>query len=101
MCFLTVPTAPRSLMLGDVTDTTVTLSWMPPDPPNGIITSYRVQYKRSDRSSYSSNDTMNTDLTYTVTGLTTNTEYDFRVRADTIVGRSEPSNVITTFVGKL
>ena len=49
MCFLTAPTAPRSLMLGDVTDTTMTLSWMPPDPPIGIITSYRVQYKRSDR----------------------------------------------------
>ena len=101
MCFLTAPTAPRSLMLEDVTDTTVTLSWMPPDPPNGIIKSYRVQYKRSDRSSYSSIDTMNTDLTYTVTGLTINTEYVFRVRADTLVGRSDPSNVVTALVGKL
>ena len=101
MCFLTAPTAPRSLMLEDVTDTTVTLSWMPPDPPNGIITSYRVQYKRSDRSSYSSIDTMNTDLTYTVTGLTINTEYVFRVRADTLVGRSDPFNVVTALVGKL
>ena len=101
MCFLTVPTPPRSLMIGQVTDTTVTLSWMPPDPPNGIITSYRVQYKRSDHSSYSSIDTMNTDLTYTVTGLTTNTEYDFRIRADTVVGRSDPSNVVTALVGKL
>ena len=75
-------------MLGDVTDTTMTLSWMPPDPPIGIITSYRVQYKRSDRSSYSSIDTMNTDLTYIVTGLTTNNEHDFGVRADTVVGRT-------------
>ena len=101
MYFLTAPTAPRSLMIVDVTDTTVTLSWMPPDPPNGIITSYRVQYKRSDHSSYSSIDTMNTDLTYTVTGLITNTEYDFRVRADAAVGRSEPTNVVTALVGKL
>ena len=84
-------------MLGDVTDT---LSWMPPDPPIGIITSYRIQYKRSDRSSYSSIETMNTDLIYTVTGLTTNNEYDFRVRADTVVGRSNNSNVETAFVGK-
>ena len=88
-------------MLGDVTDTTMTLSWMPSDPPNGIITSYQVQYKRSDRSSYSSIDTMNTNLTYTVTGLTTNNEYDFRVRADTVVGHSNNSNVETAFVGKL
>ena len=88
-------------MIVGVTDTTVTLSWMTPDPPNGIITSYRVQYKRSDRSSYFSIDTMNTDLTYTVTGLITNTEYDFRVRAEIAVGRSEPSNVVTALVGKL
>ena len=87
-------------MLGDVTDTTMTLSWIPSDPLNGIITSYQVQYKRSDRSSYSSIDTMNTDMTYTVTGLTTNNEYDFRVRTDTVVGRSNNSNVETAFVGK-
>ena len=100
--FLTVPTAPRSLMVVDVTETTVTLSWMSPDPPNGIITNYQVQYRRSDSSSpdYTSVDTMTNDLTYTVTGLSTNTEYDFRVRADTVVGRSEPSNVVTALVGK-
>ena len=101
MCFLTAPTAPRSLMLGEVTDTAVTLSWMRPDMPNGIITSYRVQYRRSDRSYYTSIDTMTTDLTYTLTGLTTYTEYNFRVRADTVVGRSDPSNIVTAFVGKL
>ena len=99
--FLTVPTPPRSLMIVGVTDTTVTLSWILPDPPNGIIRSYRVQHKRTDSSSpsYNSFDTMTNDLTYTVTGLSTNTEYDFRVRADTVVGRSDPSNVVT-LVGK-
>ena len=87
-------------MLEDVTDTTVTLSWMPPDPPNGIITNYRVQYSISNRDSYTSIDINTNDLTYTVTGLSTNTEYDFRVRADTVVGRSVPSNVVTALVGK-
>ena len=103
MYFLTVPTPPRSLMIVDITDTTVTLSWMSPDPPNGIIINYRVQYRRSDSSSpdYTSIDTNTTDLTYTVTGLSTNTEYDFRVRADTVAGRSYPSNVVTVFTGKL
>ena len=90
-------------MIVDVTDTTVTLSWMPPNPPNGIITNYRVQYRRSNSSSssYNSVDTNTTDLTYTATGLNMNTEYDFRVSADTVVGRSDPSNVVTAFVGKL
>ena len=87
-------------MIGDVTNTTVTLSWMPPDQSNGMIRSYRVQYKRSDRNMYNSIDTMNTDLTYTVTGLNTNTEYDFRARAETI-DRGNHSNIVTAFVGKL
>ena len=98
---LTVPSPPRSLMIVDVTDTTVTLSWMSPDPPNGTITNYRVQYRRSDSNSsnYNSIDTNTNDLTYTVTGLSTNTEYDFRVRTNTVVGHSEPSNVVTALVG--
>ena len=88
------------MILND-TDTTVTLSWMSPDPPNGIISQYRVQYRRSDSSSpnYNSIDTNTNDLTYTVSGLD-NTEYDFRVRAGTVVGYSDPSNVVTAFVGK-
>ena len=104
VCFLTVPTVPRSLMIVNVTDTTVTLSWLPPDPPNGIITQYQVQYRRTNgRDRYSNNqvDTMTTDLTYTVTGLTTNTVYYLRVRGFTVVGHGPPSNVDTAFVGKL
>ena len=87
-------------MLGEVTDTTVTLSWMPPDPPNGIITQYQVQYRRTGGGSFGNNQ-MTTDLTYTVTRLITDTQYDFRVRAFTVVGRGPPSNVVTAFVGKL
>ena len=90
-------------MIINATDTTVTLSWMSPDMPNGIIVNYRVQYRRSDSSSpnYNSIDTNTNDLTYTVTGLSTNTEYNFRVRADTAVGCSDPSNNVTALVGKL
>ena len=100
MYFLTAPTPPRSLMVVDVTDTTVTLSWMPPDPPNGIITQYQIQYRGTNSSSFSNNQ-VTTDLTYTVTGLTTNTEYDFRVRAFTVVDRGPPSDIVTAFVSKL
>ena len=99
ICIFLVPTPPRSLMILDVTDTTVALSWISPDPPNGIITQYRVQYSISDHDNYNSIDTNTNDLTYTVSGLD-DTEYDFRVRADTVVGHSDPSNVVTAFVGK-
>ena len=87
-------------MLGDVTDTTVTLSWMMPDPPNGIITQYQVQYRISNGGFFGNNQ-VTTDLTDTVTGLMTGTQYDFRVRAFTVVGRGPPSNVVTALVGKL
>ena len=100
MYFLTVPSPPKSLMLINITDTTVTLSWMSPDQHNGIIINYRVQHRRSNRNIYTSTDTRTNNLTYRVTGLKTNTEYDFRVRADTQAGRSHPSNVVTAFVGK-
>ena len=99
MFFLTAPTAPRSLMIVDVTDTTVTLSWMPPDSPNGIITQYQIQYRITGGGSFGDNQ-VTIDLTFTVTGLMTDTRYNFRVRAFTIVGRGPPSNVVTAFVGK-
>ena len=100
MQFLTVPTAPRSLMVVDVTDTTVTLSWISPDPPNGIITQYQIQYRRQNNGTFSNNQ-ITTDLTDTVTGLMTGTLYGFRVRAFTAVGNGPSSNVVTAFVGKL
>ena len=106
MCFLLVPTAPRSLRAVDSNDSTVTISWIPPDPPNGIIIGYQVQYRRNADSgdSYADNEvkitaTDLTDLTYTVTGLITDTEYRFRVRAFTVVGRGDPSNSVDVFVG--
>ena len=102
MCFLKDPAAPGSLMVVDVTNTTVTLSWMTPDPPNGIINQYQVQYRRSDSSDgYVSVNTLPPTLTYIVTGLTTNTEYDFMVRARTGHGHGVFSNIVTAFAGKL
>ena len=101
MHFVTVPTAPRSLMIVDVTNTTVTLSWMSPDPPNGIITQYQVQYGRTRSGDSFGNNQVTTDLTYTVTGLITGIEYDFNVRAFTVVGNGPPSDVVTALVGKL
>ena len=102
MCFLTVPTAPRSLMIVDVNKTTVTLSWMPPDPPNGIISQYQVRYPRIGSSGSESRNTMNNILMYTVTGLASNTEYTFEVRAFTRVGSGPYSNdTVTVRTSKL
>ena len=90
-------------MVVDSTDTSVTLSWMPPNSPNGIITQYEVQYRILDGGSFTTVtvDAMATDLAYTITGLMTATEYRFRVRAFTVVGQGNPSNSVDIFVGKL
>ena len=103
MILLAVPTAPRSLMVVNVTNATATLSWSPPDTPKGVITHYQIQYRRSDCSSskFTSLNITNADLTYVATGLTSDTEYVFRVRAFTVVGHGSPSNEVTTLTSKL
>ena len=79
------PSVPRSLTLDSITDTTVSLSWMTPNPTNGIITEYRLQYKRCSSGDSFSVLHLNTAVTRTVTGLAVDTEYCFRVRAFTVV----------------
>ena len=73
---------------------------MPPDPPNGIITQYELQYRRVG-GSYTSLQPLNTDLTHTVTGLTSGTRYEFRVRARTRVGYGSFSIIATDHTGEL
>ena len=89
-------------MIVDATDTTVTLSWMSPDPPNGIITRYRVRYRISGSSNNTSQDTTNNISMYTVTGLASITEYVFEVRAFTRVGSGPYSDdTLTVRTSKL
>ena len=89
-------------MMVSITNTTVSLSWMPPDTPNGIITQYQLQYRRSDSSTnITSLNVTNDTLTYTVTGLSSNTEYLFTVRAFTVVGHRNASNEVTDYTSKL
>ena len=92
------PTAPRLLTIESTTDTTVTISWGTPDPANGIITYYQVDYK-TIHGSYLSLRPFNTSLIRTVTGLVSNTEYNLRVTASTVVGKGT-SSYITAHTGK-
>ena len=78
--------------MNDVTDTTITISWMVPDMPNGIITGYSLQYRRTNLNYSTTVETNNTGFTYTITGLIPDSEYVFRVRAVTVVGTGPWSN---------
>ena len=82
-------------MVDSVTDTTVTLTWMEPDPTNGVITRYQVEYRRCSATSPYRIRNVNI-LTHTVTGLDVYAEYCFRVRAFTRVGFSSLTITIGT-----
>jgi len=73
-------------MVVNITDA-VTLSWMEPNPTNGIIIEYRVQYRRCDQPTSSRSTISNiTTVIHTVSGLVPDNEYCFRVRAFTRQG---------------
>jgi len=69
-------------MVDGVTDSTVTLSWMTSPEPNGVVTEYEINYNRAGSSLIATNRF--TGLIGTITGLTSNTAYEFRIAAITI-----------------
>ena len=77
------------------TFTTVTLSWLAPNVSSEIVIEYQVEYRRSSDSSFSHQSTSNNHLTTTVTGLSPNTEYQFRVAAVSAVGCKNSTDFIT------
>ena len=84
---ITEPSAPRSLMFNYITYTTITVSWMPPLMPNGLITRYDLEYKELNDTLFTRRFPAATRRSYTITDLTPNTEYVIRIAAVTVVGR--------------
>ena len=78
-------------------DTEVSLSWTAPTSTGGAaITDYTIQYKTASATTWTTfNDGTSTSTTTTVTGLTNDTAYQFRIIAVNSVGPSAPSGVIT------
>ena len=99
-CFLTEPEIPRNLTVVNSTYTTVTLSWLPPSEPNGIIIRYDLEYiKPGDILFTRLFPFNNTDLTRTITGLSPGTTYLIRVAAVTVVGRGPYAGNVTEITG--
>ena len=76
--------------------TSVVLSWTPPLAPNGVLTSYHIEYQSATRSGISDNGQVNrlaSITSYTVTGLEENTLYHFTVSAGNSAGRGVGSTV--------
>jgi hypothetical protein len=86
--YFNVPTAPTSVAVASVTDTSASLTWTAPSDTGGTsITGYYIEYS-SDNFATSSNTTSTTN-SKTITGLTSNTTYKFRVYARNVVTDNE------------
>ncbi len=97
---LTVPTAPRSLDATSVSGQ-VTLSWAAPlDDGGAAITDYIVRFSDNDGSTFSTfADGTSTATTATVTGLTDDVQYQFRITAVNSEGSGPASSGRTVTVG--
>ena len=93
----TVPGIPTSLqtILGNAQ---VFLSWSAPSDDGGDpITDYLIEYKlSSEPTNWSTFAHGNTSVTETITGLTNDSSYDFRVSATNTIGTGDVSFIVTT-----
>lgn len=76
----TVPSAPTTptIVSGD---TNITVSWVAPANGGSAITGYKLRYSLNGGSSWETAASVGNVLTYNVTGLTDNTNYQFQVLA--------------------
>ena len=82
--------------MDNTADTTVTLSWMGPSMENGMILTYQLEYGPVDDDRRFELSQNFTSLSATVTGLSSSTEYEFRVAAFTRVGSGPYSNTVVS-----
>ena len=95
---IAVPSSPpSSFSLTVISSTTIRASWqLPPvDSQNGIITGFKLFYKKKDSAGSATVVHINSGATLTkdVTGLDKYTEYEFEVLAFTFVGDGPNSSV--------
>ena len=95
---IAVPSSPPgSLSLTASSSTSIRASWQlpPADSQNGIITGFKLFYKKKDSAGSATMEPINSAATLTkeVTGLHKYTEYDFQVLAFTFVGDGPNSSV--------
>ena len=93
-----VPSFPTGLTVTNVSDTTVTVSWIAPGDGGSPITGYMMEKSTVPITQMSVHEwnTNTPNTTYTYTGLTPNTEYAFDVAAVNAIGYSPPSARVTT-----
>ena len=100
--FSIVPSHPLNVKTNDVTSTSITVIWKPPQSPNGRLLGYEVSYTPNGGQPSVVNVQNNT--TRKLAGLKPYTAYSVKVRAKTMAGfgsYSLPSSVSTLEDGML
>uniref|UniRef100_G3U3Y5 Myosin binding protein C2 n=1 Tax=Loxodonta africana TaxID=9785 RepID=G3U3Y5_LOXAF len=93
---------PQHLMVEDVTDTTATLKWRPPERiGGGGIDGYLVEYCLEGSNEWIPANTEPTECVFTVKNLPTGAKIDFRVVELNIAGRSQPATLTQSPSGRL
>ena len=55
-CFVTVPGLPRAVQCGKSTSKSLSVSWLEPGNPNGVIRGYRVSWEKIKNINSEEND---------------------------------------------
>ena len=97
----TTPTAPLNVA-AEVKSSSIKLTWSDPASTGGsAITDYIIEYQLTTGGNWVTfNDGVGIDKFTTVTGLSNDTSYDFRVSAKNIIGTSEVSSVVFATPGE-
>ncbi|KAM4652178.1 receptor-type tyrosine-protein phosphatase H [Discoglossus pictus] len=80
----TDPLAPQTLSIGNITNATVTFSWIPPSSSEGIVSGFDFQAILSNGSTLQENISSSSSSTYTMAGLIPGMDYNFTLRSFTI-----------------
>nr|XP_006823012.1 PREDICTED: titin-like [Saccoglossus kowalevskii] len=97
-----IPGAPSKPAVSDITDTSMTLTWRAPAADGGaaIIGYYIEKKERFEYRWTPVNQIAIPELTYTVSGLISHSEYEFRVMAENKAGLGPPSEATAPMLAK-
>ncbi|RUS90387.1 hypothetical protein EGW08_001882, partial [Elysia chlorotica] len=96
------PEAPKKLTATEITKSSMTLTWEPPESDGGSpITGYALERKSPTSSRWVRvNKSPIRDTVYTVTDLTEGDQYEFRVLAENAAGFRSPSAITERLLAK-
>ena len=95
------PSAPAKPELNSLTSTSLLVNWVAPSNTGPAITDYDVKYREGSSGSFSNWNHDNTATNTTITNLSSNTNYQVRIRAHNAEGISDWSPVANGTTGTL